>query len=73
MKDSVGNTVCQGDVLELASEDKAIEGMITAGKRYVVDGLREEEGRVVIKDDRGLEGWYRADRFIARQHFSELI
>ncbi len=72
MKDSVGNRIYEGDVVELASPDKAIDGMLTPVKLYTVDGLREEEGRIVIKDDRGLEGWYRADRFITRQHFSEL-
>lgn len=72
MKDNLGNLIYQGDVVELVNASMAIEGMLTPVKLYTVEGLREEEGRIVITDDRGLEGWYRADRFIARQHFSEL-
>jgi hypothetical protein len=41
-----------------------IEGFLTINKNYIVTGLREEEGRIVITDDTGKEGWYKANRFI---------
>ncbi len=45
--------------------DQPIEGFLTNDKEYVVIGLREEESRVVIIDDRGLEGWYNSRRFVS--------
>jgi hypothetical protein len=72
MKDNVGNEIYQGDIIELVNCHMAIDGMLSLVKQYAVIGLREDEGRVVIIDDRGLEGWYRSDRFVTRQHFSEL-
>lgn len=41
-----------------------IEGFLTYHKDYIVHGLREDEGRIVITDDRGLEMWANANRFI---------
>ena len=49
---------------------EGIEGFIEEGKIYTITGLREEEGRVVVIDDRGLEGWYRATRFLATKNAS---
>lgn len=54
-------TVRAGDTVLVK---KPIEGFITEGYHYKVIGIREEEDRIVITDDRGLEGWYRSDRFI---------
>lgn len=41
-----------------------IEDFLTYEKSYKVIGLRPEEKRVVVIDDRGLEGWFNSDRFI---------
>lgn len=41
-----------------------IEGFLTYHKEYAVLELRPDEKRVVVIDDRGLEMWARADRFI---------
>jgi hypothetical protein len=41
-----------------------IEGFLTYHKEYTILELRPDEGRITIIDDRGLEMWARADRFI---------
>ena len=60
MKDNQGNEILVGDLVKVVN---GIEGMIEIDNTYKVEGLREEEGRIVVTDDRGLEGWYKADRF----------
>lgn len=40
-----------------------IEGFLTKGRIYTVIGTRPEEGRLVLIDDRGLEGWFKEQRF----------
>ena len=50
-----------------------IEGYLTCNKVYVVIDLREEEERVIIVDDRGLEMWARGDRFCSLLSNSNLI
>lgn len=40
-----------------------IEGFTTRYKKYLVQGLRESENRIVITDDRDQEMWTNADRF----------
>jgi len=49
---------------DLAMAVETLEGFITESKIYKVEWLRPEEGRIVITDDRGLEGWYKSTRFI---------
>ena len=41
-----------------------IEGFLHEGGLYEVEGLRPEEGRIVITDERMLEGWYNENRFV---------
>lgn len=41
-----------------------IEGFLTYHKEYQVLELRPDEKRITVTDDRGLEMWARADRFI---------
>lgn len=72
MVDASGNTIYVGDLLNVSAEEELIDGYLTYAKFYEVTGLQEESGRVIITDDTGREGWYRATRFNARQHFSEL-
>jgi len=52
--------------------ESPIEGYLTNEKVYTVMGLQPDDKRVVIIDDLDREGWYKADRFIVQQHFSEL-
>jgi len=40
-----------------------IEGFLTKGRQYTVIGERPEENRLVMIDDRGLEGWFNKQRF----------
>lgn len=40
-----------------------IDGFITLNKEYAVIGHNDENRRVVIIDDTGREGWYKAERF----------
>jgi hypothetical protein len=61
MKDYCGSVIEVGDMLFVQD---GIEGFVTAPNKYIVRELREEEGRVVIIDDRGVEGWYKSERFI---------
>ncbi len=42
---------------------KALDGYVTQGRSYRIQSVRQNEGRIVIKDDRGLEGWYDWKRF----------
>lgn len=71
MIDGTGTDIWVGAMAEVLT-DQAIDGYITEGKQYQVTGLQEEAGRVIITDDTGREGWYRATRFRVPQHFSEL-
>lgn len=48
---------------DTASCEVPAEGFLTKDKTYEILGLRPEEGRVVVIDDRGLLMWARADRF----------
>ncbi len=41
-----------------------IEGFLTYHREYRVLELRPDEKRITVVDDRGLEMWARADRFI---------
>lgn len=53
-----------GDVVECIDP---IEGCLVKGKTYKVQGLREEEKRIVIiPDERNLEGHYLSRRFILK-------
>lgn len=61
MYDSLGQEIAINDEIWA---DEPIDGFLTYERLYTVKGLREEEGRVVITDDRGLEGWYRSTRFV---------
>lgn len=40
-----------------------IDGFLTKGRAYTVIGERPEEERLVMMDDRGLEGWFKVERF----------
>lgn len=40
-----------------------IEGFLTKGRQYTVLSERPEEKRLVMIDDRGLEGWFNESRF----------
>lgn len=42
---------------------KPMDGFTTMNKVYEVVGLRPEEQRIVISDDRGKECWTNAQRF----------
>jgi hypothetical protein len=59
--DKKGKEIKVEDVV-IAAENMG--GHLTFGRRYKVLGLRYEEKRIVITDDRGLEGWYNAKRFV---------
>ena len=72
MIDGAGNTIYVGDLIVITKAEEIIDGYISFAKLYEVIGLQEDAGRVIIIDDTGREGWYRATRFMARQHFSEL-
>lgn len=45
---------------------KPMEGFTTAGKKYEIIGLRPEENRIVIMDDRGKECWTSVNRYWIR-------
>lgn len=72
MKDYIGNLISIGDTISIGVPEEQIDGYVTIDKHYIVKGLREEEDRVVIIDDTGREGWYKSNRFVSHQHFSEL-
>lgn len=40
-----------------------IEPYLRKDALYEVEGLRPEEGRIVITDERMVEGWYKESRF----------
>lgn len=50
-----------------------IDGFISAKPYYEVIGLRPEEDRIVIIDDRGLEGWYRISRFFILDKAEKMV
>lgn len=60
MLDVNGNEFKPGQVIVCYDP---IEDFMTYGKVYTLEALRPEEDRVVIIDDRGKEGWFKAERF----------
>lgn len=42
-----------------------IEGLLTAGAVYRVEGIQNEAGRIVVTNDRNKEMWAKVDRFLA--------
>ena len=61
MTDRLGNELQQFDQVLCIDP---IEDFITLNVKYRVQGLRSDENRVVILDDTGREGWYKASRFV---------
>lgn len=45
-----------------------IEGYLTMNKEYESQGIESYAGRVVIMDDRGLEGHFKPERFVEAQN-----
>jgi hypothetical protein len=61
MKDYVGEEIELGDEVYVM---KPIDGFINDEKVYKIEGFRPDENRVIITDDRGLEGHYESTRFV---------
>ena len=62
-KEKSVRALAAGEQVYCINNTPNLETYLTVGKLYTIESVREQEGRIVVTDDRGKEGWFKASRF----------